>query len=173
MQELIVLHLRWRRSERQSASSTSVYFGPWSLRSCNVRTELKRNGSEQRLKLEAKDVLPNINCRKGQNAVFWPGDCDLGLQIRPSRDQTHLPCDLPQIRSAVSEIFHTQPKKTTDRRPQNRTFCSSLHVVMTVPRPQCKKCIDSIPVCSHSSRSRNKKYSLQYLYWNLEQTEYD
>ena len=86
-------------------------------------------------KLEAKDVLPNINRMQAdegpKNAVFVPGDLDLWpltltFKLVQARDRTRLPLNLEQVHSAVPEIFHTQTKKVTD---SAKTEPSTVHCV--------------------------------------------
>ena len=71
------------------------------------------------LKLEANDVLPNINrmqaAERAENAIFVPGDLDLWPWPSNSSDRgtKHVFCvNLAQIRSAVPGIFHTQHKSS-------------------------------------------------------------
>jgi len=76
---------------------------------------------QHRIKTRAKDVLPNINCTQATERAekmpflslvtltfdLWPWHSNFS-----ERGTKHvLPVNLAQIRSAVSEIFHTQTKK--------------------------------------------------------------
>ena len=55
---------------------------------------------------------------------------DLNFILVRARDQTRFfGVNLAQIRSAVPEIFHTQPKKAQTDGAKNRTFRSSVRAV--------------------------------------------
>jgi len=72
-------------------------------------------------KLEAKDVLPNINhtqaAKKPINAVFLlMATLNFDIQTRPSNRQTHLPSEFrANLFSSSQDISHTNKKKVTDR----------------------------------------------------------
>ena len=91
-------------------------------------------------KLEAKDVLPNINCTQAaENVVFcssWPWP--LTFKLVRAREQTRLRVKLAQIHSPVPTIFHTQTKKPQNDGAKNRTFCSSLRAVKINVYLQCR-----------------------------------
>jgi len=80
----------------------------WLLSTMNVRL---------RIKLEAKDVLPNKphpGRRQGRKSPLFLSlvtlAFNLDLQTRPSEGANTSSVNLTQIRSAVLEIFHTQTK---------------------------------------------------------------
>jgi len=93
------------------------------------------------MKLEAKDVSPNIKCtqaakRAEKCCLFVPGDLDLWhltliFKLVRARDQTKdvLSVDLAQIHGS-RDISYTD-KKHRLTSPKNRTFRSSLRVVIT------------------------------------------
>jgi len=77
---------------------------------------------------------PHAGHRKGRKMPFLSLvtlTFDLDLQTFYERGTKHVfRVNLAQIRSAVSETFHTQTKKQTDG-VKNRTFRSSLRAVIT------------------------------------------
>jgi len=80
------------------------------------------------IKLEAKDIIPNINCmqvteRAEKCRFFVPGDLDLWPLTSSKRGTKHVfRVNLVQIHSAVPETFYTQTKKTTDWRLQKQNL---------------------------------------------------
>jgi len=105
--------------------------------------------NEQTNKLEAKDVLPNINRTQGaeraEKCRFVSLVTDLDLwpwHLNPSKRGTKhvFPVNLAQIRSAVPEIFHTQ-KSHRQRQKQNLTqftaFGNKRRSVKALPPPTC------------------------------------
>ena len=86
----------------------------WPTRSVNNRYMCRNtcwNVSKKQQKLEGKDVVPNINrmpaAERAEKCNFFvPGN----LYLWPS-NLSEQGTDLPQICSAVLEIFHTQTKK--------------------------------------------------------------
>jgi len=92
-----------------------------------LTVQIKKN-----LKLEARDVLPKINCTQAAERTekwhfcpWWPWLSN--SSERGTKEVFHV--KLAQIRSVVPEIFHTQTKKPQTDSTKNRTFHSSLHVV--------------------------------------------
>ena len=117
-------------STRRNLLQSSLFWGSPACSNCAEKDKLNKmlnvlvalealEDGKITLKLEAKDVLPNINCtqasKRAENAVFIPGDFDLLTWPSNSSEQRtkHIFCvNLVQIRSAVPEIFHTQTKNT-------------------------------------------------------------
>ena len=106
---------------------------------------------ETKVKLEAKDVLPNINStqatERGENAFLSlaSGDLDLSLltltfNLVRERDQTCLPCEFGANPFGSSRDI-SDSKKVTDS-TNNRTLRSSLCAIMTymaLPSQKCTK----------------------------------
>jgi len=83
------------------------------------------------------DVLPNINlaqtAKRAEKCRFVPGNLDFWPWHSNSseRGTKHvLPVNLAQIRSAVSNIFHTQTESHRQCQKTEPYTVSSLHVVM-------------------------------------------
>jgi len=92
-----------------------------------VLTKALRN--QLRFKLEAKDVLPNINRMQKSRKIPFLSLVTLtfDLQTHPSKG----PCEFgPNPFSSSRDISHTKKKPQTDG-AKNRTYCSSLHAVKT------------------------------------------
>jgi len=79
-------------------------------------------------KLEATDVLPNTDRRKGQNAVFcpwWPWP--LTVKLSQARDQTRFPCEFGAYPFSNSrDISH---KQKSHRLTAPKTEPSAVHWV--------------------------------------------
>jgi len=134
-----VLRKDWMRlsiaSRRFSFSSNS------SRISCNQHRQhrLNVNVNVTYVKLEAKDVLPNINCTQAAERAekcrfcpWWPWPLTLTFKLVRVRDQTRHPYEFgANPFSSSGDISYTNKKPQNDG-ANNRTFHSSLHVVKTV-----------------------------------------
>jgi len=69
--------------------------------------------------------------RKGRKMLFIPGDLDLDLQTRPSEGSNMSSMWIWRKSVQQFQRYFMQKQKTTDwRRQKQRTFRSSLHVVI-------------------------------------------
>ena len=114
------------------------------------------------IKLEAKDVLPNINCmqatKRAENAVFVPGDLHLwlwpsNLSEQGTKHVFHV--NLAQIRSVVPEIFHTQTKKVRRRQKQEPTQFTACSKNVHLLEHKCRQDWNSFWCCFPTLTSMN------------------
>jgi len=96
---------------------------------------LSQNSKEWKSeKLDAKDVLPNINCMqatKGPKMQFL-SLVTFTFKLVRARNQTRLPCEFgANLFSGSRDISYINKKTQTDG-AKNRTRHSSLYVVITI-----------------------------------------
>jgi len=130
----------WRHGQRWCSTKTTVV-STTRKQMPNMHT-IYVLSSQNQSKLEAKDVLPNVNrtevAERAEKCVFFvPVVLTFDLQTcqteGPNMSSVWIWCKSVQ---GFPEIFHTQTKKPQTDGAKNTTFRSPLHAVINMRQPR-------------------------------------